>query len=109
MKFPAQYLYLFNGHRELLTADEAMAWRNIQVERLIELCDYPAIKDLFRIRWITEKPAVIELLQNGSEQFFRNTLQRLDSEIKHCPKCRALCRTSRASLCPECSHTWFQK
>ncbi|MFT5881583.1 MAG: hypothetical protein ACI9FG_000068 [Crocinitomicaceae bacterium] len=109
MNFPLQYRYLFNGHRELLTVDEANAWRNLQVERLIELCDYPAVRSLFRIRWISEDPAVIDLLKLGSEQFYKNTLQRLDSRTHHCPECHALCRTSRARLCPECSHTWFQK
>jgi hypothetical protein len=108
MEFPAQYRYLFNGHRELLTDDEANAWRNLQVERLIELCDYPAVKNLFRTRWISTEAVVLELLKSGSEDFYKNTLQRLNGKTKHCPKCDALCRTSRAQLCPECSHSWYK-
>lgn len=107
MEPPAHYRYLFNGHRELLTHDEAQAWRNIQVERMIELCDYPAVKELFRSRWISKNSAVIELLELGAEDFYKKTLSRLSGQTVNCPKCGALCRTSRARLCPECSHSWF--
>ncbi len=108
MESHAQYRYLFNGHQELLSPEEAMAWRNLQVERLIELCEYPAVKELFRTRWISDDPAVIYLLENGSENFYNNTLQRLDGKTRNCPKCAALCRTSRARVCPECSHSWYR-
>lgn len=108
MKPPAQYRYLFNGHRELLTDDEAQAWRNIQVERLIELCEYPTVKELFHLRWISNDQAVLDLLKEGAEEFYNSTLQRLNGQTVHCPNCESLCRTSRARLCPECSHSWFQ-
>jgi hypothetical protein len=108
MDLPVQHRYLFNGHQELLTPDEAKAWRNLQVERLIELCEYPAVKELFNIRWIAREPKVLELLKSGSEDFYKNTLQRLDGKTKLCPKCAALCRTSRARVCPECSHSWYR-
>ena len=108
MEITAQHRYLFNGHHELLTPDEARAWRNLQVQRLIELCDYPAVKELFRIRWISEESAVIYLLKNGSEAFFQKTLQRLGGQTKNCPKCDTLCRTSRARVCPQCSHSWYR-
>ena len=108
MELTAQYRHLFNGHQELLTPEEAKAWRNLQVERLIERCEYPAIKELFQTRWISTNPAVLELLKNGSENFYKNTLKRLVGKTKLCPKCATLCRTSRASLCPACSHSWYR-
>ena len=48
-----RYRYLFDDHQELLTPEEVATWRNLQVERMIELCDYPAVKELFRVRWIS--------------------------------------------------------
>jgi hypothetical protein len=108
MEIPAQHRYLFNGHHELLSPDEAKAWRNLQVERLIELCDYPAVKQLFHLRWVSKEPEVLELLKNGSANFYTSTLQRLDGETRNCPKCASLCRTSRAKVCPECSHSWYR-
>ncbi|MFC5051653.1 hypothetical protein ACFPK9_13700 [Rubritalea spongiae] len=103
----AQHRYLFNGHRELLTPEEAAAWRNLQVERMIALCEFPAVKELFRSRWINNDPNVLNLLRHGADTFLKKTLSRLEGQTQHCPECRALCRTSRAKICPECSHSWF--
>lgn len=102
-----QHRYLFNGHKELLTPDEASAWRNLQVERMIALCEYPAVKELFKVRWLTNEPEVLHLLENGAASFLSNTLERLDGQTNHCSKCGALCRTFKARQCPECGHTWF--
>ncbi|MEO1855976.1 MAG: hypothetical protein ABGY95_01250 [Rubritalea sp.] len=107
MEIPAHHRHLFNGHQELLTPDEVQAWRNLQVARLIEHCEYPAVKELFRVRWLTDDTKVLALLKNGSESFYRHTLKRLEGKTRNCPQCSALCRTSRARLCPECSHSWY--
>ncbi|MGJ8673228.1 hypothetical protein [Rubritalea sp.] len=104
----AQHHYLFNGHRELLTPDEAAAWRNLQVERMILLCEYPAVKELLHTRWLTSDPAVLKLLEQGSHVFLSNTLTRLNGQTCTCQKCDTLCRTSRAQQCPECDHSWFE-
>jgi hypothetical protein len=103
----AQHRYLFNGHRELLTPDEAAAWRNLQVQRMIDLCEYPQVKELFRTRWLSKDPSVLKLLEQGAGPFLHNSLKRLESQVQRCPTCGALCRTSRARICPECSHSWF--
>lgn len=102
-----QFIFLFRGHRELLSPAEAAAWRNLEVERMIDHCDYPAVRELFRTRWLNQTPEVAKLLADGPETFFQKTYERLKGKTQDCPKCDALCRTSRARQCPDCGHTWF--
>ncbi|MFC4993560.1 hypothetical protein [Rubritalea tangerina] len=103
-----QLRYLFEGHKNLLTETEAAAWNNLLVERKIALCQYPAVKMLFKTRCLDNSPEVTAHLIDGSDAFYKRTLERLSGQTNHCPSCGALCRTSKARLCPECSHTWFE-
>jgi NADH pyrophosphatase NudC (nudix superfamily) len=110
---PDDYRYLFEGHRELLTELESRAWTHIIMQRKIASTDSPTQRDMMQRRWLTVDDAVSTLLQHGEQSFFTTTLERVLREqpdsLRTCPRCGSLCRTSRACLCPHCSHTWFDQ
>ncbi|WP_018970558.1 hypothetical protein [Rubritalea marina] len=91
----------------MLSTSEQAAWRNLEVQRMIAQCEFPAVRELFQTRWIDRSPEIEALLSSGPEHFFNTTCQRLESQLNRCPACGTLCRTARARQCPSCPHTWF--
>ncbi|GAA4277579.1 hypothetical protein [Aquimarina mytili] len=65
--------------------------------------------------WISTDPKVLELIKNGTEEFFRITAQRILNDhneqifINNCSKCKKLTRTPEARQCRHCGNKWFDE
>lgn len=109
---PADYRYLFEGHSELLTDLERRAWRRIFMSREMAATDSPVQRGMMTRHWMEVEESVTRMLQQGEQRFFAATFERVLREepqrLRTCPRCGSLCRTSKACLCPHCSHTWFE-
>jgi hypothetical protein len=83
------------------------------MNRKIASTDNPAQRDMMTRRWLDADDAVTMLLQRGEQSFFAATLERVlreqPEQLRTCPLCGSLCRTSQARLCPHCSHTWLDQ
>ena len=110
---PEDYRYLFEGHSHLITEFEAKAWRNILIKTKSAGTDKKKMAQMMETKWFHREPEVLSLLGNGVAAFCQKTIARVLIEnpngLNTCPKCGSLCRTSKACLCPQCAHTWFEK
>ena len=108
---PEDYRYLFAGHSHLLSECEWKAWYNLMMRFKVGR-NGKLEERMQKARWFSKEPEVLALLEDGEEEFYRRTLARVLREtpegLKTCPKCGSLCRTSKACLCPHCSHTWYE-
>ena len=64
---------------------------------------------------ISNDPEVLELIQNGSDEFFRKAAQRILNEnqetvfLNNCKNCGKLARTPNARQCRHCGNKWFKE
>lgn len=120
---PKDCYYVFEGHRELLTAEEKRAWRHLQLLAKARaggaggkscLARRMRLNRDERVEGVegVEDEGVDFLLEGGDVAFFRRTLERIVREnpqgLNTCPRCGSLCRTRESCLCPHCSHRWHQ-
>lgn len=65
--------------------------------------------------WISYKPEVLEVIENGKEKFELNIVKRILTEtpdkvfFNNCPNCGKLARTPQAKQCRCCSYSWHSK
>jgi len=111
------YILKYSSH--LMSKEEKLAWRHFTTmtkrgkTQISEFSD--SKRDLFlRQNWITDKPDVLELLNNGIDVFRENTAERILNDygekvvFNYCCKCGKLARTPKAKQCRFCGHDWHQ-
>jgi hypothetical protein len=60
----------------------------------------------------SDDPNVLQLLENGIQEFHRNAAERVLNEhfneltLNTCPKCGGIARTPTAKQCRYCKHNW---
>ncbi len=104
--------YIFYYCPELLTKEEHLAHRNLLGLLKIDSTYNEIKKDVLRRNLISRDRKVLELLENGTEEFYRKAVERVlrsypkGEFLNLCPKCSALARTPKAKQCPKCFHSW---
>ncbi len=100
--------YIFDHYPNLLTTEERLARKHLI--GLQKLKDEDS--ESRRRFWLSTDENVLILLENGSEEFFRKTVERILRDypnevfLNKCPKCNALTKTPKAKQCPKCYFSW---
>lgn len=61
---------------------------------------------------ISQDPSVIQLLENGYDEFVQKAAQRVYADVpeeiflNNCPNCGSLARTPQSKQCRHCGHSW---
>jgi hypothetical protein len=107
--------YLYNYLPDLLTAEERAAYKNMLVLKKIENAASPMMKKMLREKWFSSDKKVLELLEDGEDEFFRKIEQRVfhdnpdETFLNLCPKCNYLTVTPKAKQCRKCYYSWHDK
>ena len=105
--------YIFRHYPFLFTEIETLAWLSVVAETRAAAYG-PPTSDFMRKAYVSQKPEVLRLLEDGAEVFRVRVRDRIIAEhadkvrLNRCPKCDALARTPEACLCPACNHTWYE-
>lgn len=107
------YVFTYFGH--LMTDYERIAWRHYT--STVKLGDMTGDQRDARTRmylkkgWMSDKPEVLILLDNGIDSFKEEVVRRILAErtnevgLNTCPQCGQLVRTPHAKQC-KCGHSW---
>ena len=105
--------YIIYGHSQILTKDEKKTISHLNAKAKIDNSTSQSMKRMLEKRMLVEGPEIDHLLRDGSELFFKRTVERIKKEeqdkLNKCPKCNSICRTIEACICPSCNHTWFEE
>ncbi len=107
--------YIFNYCPELLTKEENQAHKNLLVQQKINQSENRIKKEMMRKSWLSNDENVLKHLKNGSEEFYKKTVERVFRDnpnkefLKLCPKCNSLTKTPKAKQCSKCFHTWHKE
>ncbi len=107
--------YIFNYCREFLTKEENQAHKNLLVQQKIDWSENQTKKEMMRKSWLSNDENVLRHLENGSEQIYKRTVERVLNDnpnkefLNLCPKCNSLARTAKAKQCPKCFYSWHNK
>lgn len=111
--------YIFTFYSHFMTLNEAAATRHYLTsykfrETLSNDKDGENTEFLQKRGWLSMNSDVLDLLQNGFEQFRIKTAERIYEEnrdriyFNKCPKCNRLARTPQAKQCRFCGYNWHQ-
>jgi len=109
--------YIITYFGRFFTSNEYKAHRHLMsLEKLGEVNENDNRLTAYKkMEWISSDPNVLELIKNGSKEFYSKTAKRIASENKgsvffnECPNCQKLARTPKARLCRHCGNKWFDK
>jgi hypothetical protein len=107
--------YVFHNYFYLLTEFEKLAWKTCLAMAKGEASGDKDYERFLSDKFGSRRSQVLALLTNGAGSFFVGVRDRALKEHKdkivlnYCPRCGALSRTSRARICPKCSHNWRTK
>jgi rubrerythrin len=107
-----QYVFFYFAHFQ--TPHEKAAYKSIVGEEKAKHTVSDEMKSMLHQNWVSTDPAVLRLLESGSEQFFINVRDRILREhsenvfLNYCPRCGALAKTPRAKQCPVCFLSWHE-
>ncbi|MCW3464128.1 hypothetical protein [Chitinophaga nivalis] len=108
--------YIINYYAHLMTDQEQTALKHASTSSMLQLNQSifqdtnPAYKQKYD--WISDDPAILSLLANGSDAFRISAATRILQEHHHrifinsCPRCSQLARTIAARQCRHCGHSW---
>jgi hypothetical protein len=103
--------YVFHNYANLLTENEASAWKICLWQAKNETSGNE-LPNFLADKFGSRRPEVLVLLSKGTESFFLGVRDRVLREYKdkiilnYCPRCGALTRTPKAKICPKCSFNW---
>jgi hypothetical protein len=106
--------YVFHNYPNLMTENEASAWKTYLWQAKNETCG-KELPDFLADKFGSRRHEVLVLLSKGAESFFIGVRDRVLKEHKdkiilnYCPRCGALTRTPKAKICPKCSFNWYSK
>jgi hypothetical protein len=109
--------YILNYYSRFMTVQEAAAAKHHNTsikfrESLSNDTDGEKAAFLKQKEWLSGNKDVLNLLENGYEQFRLNTAERILKEnagkiyFNRCPKCELLARTPQAKQCRYCGYNW---
>lgn len=104
--------YVFINFGYLKTLHEELAYRTIVGREKAKHYKSAAAQQELRTEWISNDPEVLRLLENGTEQFYLDVVQRIlqrhPSEVvlNHCPRCQRLVRTPQSKQRQHCFFSW---
>jgi hypothetical protein len=105
--------YIIAHYGSLLTPDQTIALRHIRSTfKLEDAKDERLSKMYYKTGWLSNDPAILQLLAQGEDQFMLKCAERIlkDSPEKVflnlCPACGNLARTPYAKQCRYCHHDW---
>lgn len=111
---PSVTEYIVAHYHHLMTDLEKLAYKKLLVEQKA-IGASPRLGNALRERLRDASGEVESALTSGPDAFLARVAERVLREhpdevlLNRCPRCRALCRTPRAKLCPECHHTWHSE
>lgn len=107
----ARYIIAYYG--SLLTPNEKKALRHLRsVFKLENSNDERLSKMYYKVGWLSDDPAILQLLTAGEDKFMLNCAERILKEnsemvyLNFCPECGRLARTPFAKQCRYCKHDW---
>ncbi|CAN5807748.1 hypothetical protein BH20ACI4_BH20ACI4_30170 [soil metagenome] len=106
--------YIFNYCFELLTKEENQAHKNLLGQQKTDSSENQTKKEILRKSWLSDDKDVLKLLENGSEEFYKRTVERVFKDnpnkefLNLCPKCNALTKTPKARQCRKCFYSWHE-
>ena len=117
-KETVKYIVTFFSH--LMTEKEKQAIRHVSHSLKIgstdNNCDTETLIKLYGERgWLTDDQTVLDLLNDGWENFELKTAKRILAEsgesvfLNICSNCGKLARTPTAKFCKHCGHDWHEK
>ena len=103
-----------------MTLNEAMANRHLmhssKFERRLANDPDDMIRNMFVEKgWMSNDTEVLKLFEEGSEQFWANTAERIVRDnpgkiyFNLCSKCGKLARTPQAKQCRYCGYNWHKR
>lgn len=104
--------YVVTYYMHLMTPAEREGWRTVMWRAKLRDANPEQMKAMIAGKFVSTDPAVIRLLKDGDQAFFRAVRDRILQEhsdeafINLCPRCGALARTPTAKQCPKCYHSW---
>ncbi|HPF38825.1 MAG TPA: furin-like repeat-containing protein [Phycisphaerae bacterium] len=108
--------YIYRHYRDLLTAEERVAERIMQIRAKQAVYDPEGTRLLQRFRapeLEATYPALMQRIKaHGAAEVMRKAAERVIRDhsdrdlLNTCPKCDALCRTPKAMQCFSCGHDW---
>lgn len=109
--------YVFEYFRNLMTEQEAKAWRHYSSEYKLthrgeKVANESRRKLYLKNGWMTEDAEITKLLDNGIDTFKENVVSRILNQCSEkvyfnlCPNCNKLARTPLAKQCRHCGHDW---
>lgn len=108
--------YIISHFRHLMTTQEKLAWRHYASTLKLSGNDNPTMTKMYKMKgWLSDDPNVLDLLQNGYDDFEKNTAKRIlinnheEVFLNNCPKCNKLARTPKAKQCRHCGYDWHDK
>nr|WP_315028025.1 hypothetical protein [uncultured Chryseobacterium sp.] len=103
--------YIIRYFKDLMTDNEKLALNYHMYT--YKSSDSPYLRSMMIEKgWISTDPQIVELLQNGYEEFELNVAQRILADIpekiffNNCPQCYKLARTPYARQCRHCGYDW---
>jgi hypothetical protein len=100
-----------------MTIKEKAAWKHWSTNYKIDNGNYDSEEKKetrrrlsYRTGWLTKDKEILELLEDGIDEFRRKTAERIlkheKIEFNNCPKCNKLTRTPKAKQCRFCGYDW---
>ena len=97
-----------------MTKEESMAWRHwsttYKMQGISDEQKNRRIKISLQKGWMTEDESILNLLENGIDEFEKRVAIRIDEQndidYNNCPNCGKLTRTPKAKQCRFCGNGW---
>jgi hypothetical protein len=109
------FWHLKNERERAADRHYSTTWQNEHKAKLIKDSDFIPPADFFEKEGLSEDPEILALLENGIEQFRKNTAERIFRDnadkifFNNCPQCGKLARTPEAKQCRYCGYSWHGK
>ena len=104
--------YIIDHYPKLLGLKERAAQKHHLATLKTEGEDDSHLKNMLLRKWGSKDQDVLDLLDNGYEEFKRVSADKILKEhrdkifINNCQKCGRLARTPEAKQCRHCGHNW---
>lgn len=110
-----KYIMVYYSH--FMKENEAAAFKHAMATKKIEFSENSEkMKELIERKYeVPDNKEVLDLLKDGSDQFYVNTATRILEENKdsiflnNCPQCGRLARTPLAKQCRFCGYGWHNE
>ena len=104
--------YIITHYSQFLSLKEKAAQKHHLATLKSDNANDSRLKDMILRQWGMKDKEILDLLDNGYEEFKRISADKILKEhkdnvfINNCPKCGRLARTPLAKQCRKCGHNW---